>query len=278
GKSMVLPAPHARFLEEVPPRIERDDRIVGVAAAGSIANGRPDEYSDVDLVLAVEDDRFDSVLPERIDLIRSWTPLVAAFTGEHVGEPRLVITLVGPPLLHVDFKFVSVRDFGARVDDLRVLWEREGRLSAILAEQPPSPPRLDLQWIEDRFWVWVHYGAAKIARGELFEAVGFLAFLRETVLGPLIHQRKGLLLQGVRRLEALDPERAEAVRATVCGYDRAEAGKALLAFVELYQRWSAESGLPFERNHDAQASAVEFLAGVVRSTRPRAGEDEEPGA
>ncbi|SDD83262.1 nucleotidyltransferase domain-containing protein [Glycomyces harbinensis] len=260
---MALPALHGRFLEEVLPRIERDERIVAVAAAGSIANGRPDEHSDVDLVLAVEDDRFDSVLPERIDLVRSWTPLVAAFTGEHVGEPRLIIAVVGPPLLHVDFKFVRVSDVGDRVDGLRVLWERDGRLSAVLAGRPPRPPQLDLQWIEDRFWVWVHYAATKLARGELFEVVGFLAFLRETVLGPLTGHREGRLLQGVRRFEALDPERAEAMRATVCGYDRDEAGRALLACVDLYLRWSAASGLPFDRNRDAQALAVAFLENAV---------------
>ncbi|MER7057532.1 MULTISPECIES: hypothetical protein [unclassified Streptomyces] len=33
----------------------------------------------------------------------------------------------------------------------------------------------DLQWIEDRFWIWVHYGATKLGRGELFEVNGFLA-------------------------------------------------------------------------------------------------------
>ncbi|MCC3765903.1 hypothetical protein K3N28_22850 [Glycomyces sp. TRM65418] len=116
--------------------------------------------------------------------------------------------------------------------------------------------------------MWVHYGATRLARGELFEVVGFLAFLRETVLGPLICHREGLLLQGVRRLEALDAERAEAMRATACGYDREAAGKALLSCVDLYQRWGAESGLAFERNRDAQALAVEFLEGVVQSTRP----------
>src|SRR5690606_29682005 len=115
------------------------------------------------------------------------------------------------PPLHVDFKFVGIGDFGTRVDGLHPLWEREGRLSAILADRPARPPRLDLQWIEDRFWVWVHYGATKIARGELFEALGFLSFIRETVLGPLIQHEQGVLLQGTRRLESLAPERAEAL-------------------------------------------------------------------
>ncbi|WP_433604628.1 hypothetical protein [Prescottella agglutinans] len=243
--------------------MKEDLRIVGVAVAGSIANGRPDAHSDVDLVLAIEDDDFTSVSLDRIVLIRSWAPLVAGFTGEHVGEPRVIIALVGPPLLHVDFKFVRISDFATRVDDLRVLWERDGRLTAALSQHPPVPPQFDFQWIEDRFWVWVHYGATKIARGELFEAIGFLASLRETVLGPLISYRAGSLLQGVRKLEVIAPDAASDLQATLCGYDRREAGRALLACVELYRRWTEEADVAFDRNHDAETLAVEFLQNLL---------------
>jgi hypothetical protein len=138
-RTVTLPDLHRQFLETTLPRIEQDARIVGVAAAGSLANGRPDVHSDVDLVLAVEDDRFDEVSGERIALVSSWAPLVAGFTGEHVGEPRVIISLVGPPLLHVDFKFVQVSDVATRIDRLSVLWERDGRLTAALAERPPTP-------------------------------------------------------------------------------------------------------------------------------------------
>jgi hypothetical protein len=262
---MGLPPLHRRFVDELIPRIRTDSRIVGVAAGGSLANGTPDEYSDVDLVLAVEDADFDEVMAQRQALIASWAPVVAGFTGEHVGEPRLIITLVGPPLLHVDVKFVRIADAGARVDDLRVLWERDGRLTAALAAAPPAPPQLDLQWIEDRFWVWVHYGATKLARGELFEVVDFLAYLRATVFGPLIQHRHGRLIQGVRRVESLDPAAAAELRSTLCGDDPAEVAAALYACVDLYRRWSEASGLPVVRNRTAEALAVEFLHDVGKS-------------
>lgn len=260
---MPIPTAHGRLLDEMLPRIRRDARFVGVAAAGSIANGSPDEHSDIDLVLAVEDDAFDEVMRERMDLIASWAPLVAGFTGEHVGEPRLIISLVGPPVLHVDFKFVRLSDAAARIDEVRVLWERGGRLTAHLADAPPTPPQLDLQWIEDRFWVWVHYGASKLARGELFELIGFLAFLRETVFGPLILHRHGRPLQGVRRLEAIDLAASAQLEATLCGHDRIDALRALRACIELYRRWSAETGLTVERNPSAESLAVQYLDDVA---------------
>lgn len=188
---MDAPSPHSRFLSNVLPRIRQDVRVTGVAIAGSIAGGHPDIYSDVDLIVVIDDEAFDAVMKERLTLIDTWAALVAGFTGEHVGEPRLIITLVGPPLLHVDFKFVRTSDFAERVENPDILWDRDGRLANTLAEHPLTPPSLDLQWIEDRVWIWVHYGATKLGRGELFETIGFLNYLRETVLGPLAARRVG---------------------------------------------------------------------------------------
>lgn len=264
---MGIPSLHSGFLSDVVPRIRQDPRVSGVAVAGSIAGGRPDIYSDVDLIVVVDDDAFDSVMTERLALIGSWAALVAGFTGEHVGEPRLIVTLVGPPLLHVDFKFVRASDFAERVEDPDVLWDRDGHLADALATRPPTPPSLDLQWIEDRFWIWVHYGATKLGRGELFEVIGFLAYLRETVLGPLAARRVGAPPRGVRHLETIAPDEARDLRATVCGDDRHDAGRALLAGVELYRRWLDDAGAPVRRHRDAERLAVQYLHAVMDRTQ-----------
>ncbi|MGW4487756.1 nucleotidyltransferase domain-containing protein [Amycolatopsis sp. NPDC004368] len=260
---MPVSAPHLEFLDSVLPEIRRDARVAGVAVTGSIAHGEPDEYSDVDIVVAVDDRAFDAVTAERFALIGSWVELLAAFTGEHVGEPRLIITLTGPPLLHVDFKFVRLSDFGERTSDPKILWERDGALTAALAARPAERVPLDEQWLEDRFWVWVHYAATKLGRGELYDVLGFLAFLRETVLGPLIAARRGFSPRGVRRLEFLASEEARALRATVCGYDAEQAGAAVLASVQLYRRWRGD----VERRQRAEEAAVGYLAEVLAAGR-----------
>ncbi|WP_413812565.1 nucleotidyltransferase domain-containing protein [Streptomyces sp. OE57] len=260
---MDVPSLHSRFLSDALPRIRQDARVVGVAITGSIVGGRPDVYSDVDLILVIDDEAYEAVMRERLVLIGSWASLVAGFTGEHVGEPRLIITLVGPPLLHVDFKFGQVSDFAERNEDPEILWDRDGLLASALAQQPPVTPALDLQWIEDRFWIWVHYGATKLGRGELFETIGFLTYLRETVLGPLAARRVGAIPRGVRHLETTAPEEARDLQATLCGYDRHEAGRALLASVDLYRRWSDAGGTIVERRHNAEKLAVQYLHDVI---------------
>ena len=63
-------------------------------------------------------------IAERRDFAERLGPLLAVFSGEHVGEPRLLICLYGPPLLHVDLKYITAKTFGALGASF-VLWARD---------------------------------------------------------------------------------------------------------------------------------------------------------
>jgi predicted nucleotidyltransferase len=263
-----IPYSHASFLDRALPLLRADRRIVGVAAAGSFANGKMDEFSDLDLVIAVEPSSVANITVERDRIAAELGPLVAAFTGEHVGEPRVLICLYdgegGNSPLHVDLKFVSLPDIAIRVDDLAVLWERDGRLSQALQADEAHYPMPDLRWIEDRFWVWIHYAALKIGRGELFEAVDFLAFLRAQVLGPLILVEAGVQPAGVRRVETAAPSRAAQLQETVAAYNSTSCIRCLYAAAELYRslRRSVGAGHVIA-NEAAESTAMTYLAGVI---------------
>ncbi len=129
---MPIPPAIEQFLDSALPKLRADERLLGVAAGGSWNTGRLDEYSDLDLAVVTRNDCFAQVMQARVQLAERLHPLLAAFTGEHVGEPRLLICLYRSPLLHVDLKFVSLEDFATRVEDPAVLWERDGTLSAVL--------------------------------------------------------------------------------------------------------------------------------------------------
>lgn len=231
-----LPLLHASFLREALPRLYADERIIAVAAGGSFLTGGMDEYSDLDLVVAVQPSAVLQVMQERKQIAATLGNLLAAFTGEHVGEPRLLICLYGPPLLHVDLKFVSLHDAATRVEDPVILWEREGQLTTVLQTTEAVYPVPDLQWLEDRFWIWVHYGAAKLGRGELFEALDFLAFLRSQVLGPLALLEQGSRPSGVRKVETQAPLYLLDLLRTTAPYERLACVRALQASVVFYQK------------------------------------------
>ena len=162
-------------------------------------------------------------------------------------------------MLHVDLKFVSLEDVATRVENPCVLWERDGRVSTALAHGKAEFPSRSPQWIEDRFWIWVHYAATKIARGELFEAIDFLSFLRGTVLGPLALARAGARASGVRKIETTAPAFALELRRTVASYDAADCLSALRACIELYR-----SLAPRQSSERVEDVAMEYLAEVER--------------
>ena len=232
--STATPA-HRAFIRQAIETLSVDARIVGLACSGSYSEDALDAFSDLDLVVAVAADCYGAVENERLDIVASLGDLLSAFTGEHVGEPRLVIALYGPDGLHVDFKFVKVEDAADRVDEPTVLWERDNQLSDALKTGVGAYPRLDEQWVEDRFWTWIHYCAGKIGRGEYFEATDFLGFLRGQVLGPLALQQAGFQARGVRKIEHLLPEFADRLRQTVAQPEKMQLQAATEHAIVLYK-------------------------------------------
>ncbi|KZK92438.1 MULTISPECIES: nucleotidyltransferase domain-containing protein [unclassified Pseudovibrio] len=207
---------HRSFISQAILKFKSDKRIVGLACSGSYSDNTLDEYSDLDFVVAVDPLHYEEVFTKRFEMIAELGDLVSAFSGDHVGEPRLVIALYGPDGLHIDFKFAKANDISDRVDEPTILWERTGQLSEALAKGHGAYPRLDEQWVEDRFWTWMHYCAGKICRGEYFEALDFLSFIRVQVLGPLALQQAGYEPRGVRKIEFVLPKFAMQLLSTVC--------------------------------------------------------------
>ena len=160
-----------------------------------------DYYSDLDLVIVVDPKEWHTVEKTRIGIAESIGLLIIAFTGEHIGLPHMLICLYGTIPLHVDLKFVVPEQFTSRSEDPVILWDRNGTLHTILAASRASSSTIDWQWIEDRFWVWIHYMTSRVGRGELFAAIDFLSFIRERVLGPIALQISSANPNGVRHIE-----------------------------------------------------------------------------
>jgi predicted nucleotidyltransferase len=230
-----VPPLHAAFLEKALPIWQKDARISAVAAGGSFITREMDEFSDLDLVIAVAQEAFPEVMKERKEIASKAGKLLGAFTGEHVGEPRLLICLYGPPLLHVDLKFVTLPDAAVRVEDPVILWERDYCLTKVLQQSKPNYPAPDLQWIEDRFWIWIHYVASKIGRGELLEAYDNLSFLRMNVLGPMALMASGSRPSGVRKIETHSREYLPNFLDTLADYQPLSCVQALQSAANLYR-------------------------------------------
>lgn len=214
--------------------LSKDNSVIGLAAGGSLLSNELDDFSDIDLVLVTKE-KVAGNFSKMLDYAGKLGNTLTAFTGEHVGEPRLLICLYDNPLLHVDIKFVTLEEFGHRVEDPQILLDREGILKKTIESTHSEWPFQGYQWIEDRFWTFVHYALLKIGRGEYFEAVDFLAFLRMTVLGPLLHIKNGNLPRGVRKVETkLTETDFEKLKSTIATYNRQSIMDALHHSIIIY--------------------------------------------
>jgi predicted nucleotidyltransferase len=262
-----LPRWAQEFVDKVVSACEQDPRILGVTIGGSAVTGTMDVFSDLDFLIICTNDGCDEVLAGARDLAATLGPLLVAFTGEHVRESRLLIGVFGPPLRHVDLKFVTLADLATRVEDGLLLWARDARVGDALQATAAVWPALDPQWIEDRFWVWVHYTATKLGRGELFEVIDSLAFMRSAVFGPLLAAQHGQRPQGVRRIEQYAPEAVPELVATIGDHTQAGCISALRATIVLYRRLRVAGSPQIEHHTAAEVAAVAYLDEISEKTR-----------
>jgi hypothetical protein len=259
-----LPALHSSYVDRVTQSAQADPRIQALLGGGSLVHGGFDAHSDLDFVLVVADADFAAAMRDRHVFAQGLGGLLSAFTGEHVGEPRLLICLYGPPLIHVDLKWVTPADLDRRIERPQVIWARDpGAVTARLSKADIAWPNQTPQWFEDRAWIWLHYGATKLRRGELYEAISMLSFFREQVLGPMLSRRAGGLQRGVRRIEAMNEVR---LKRTLAGHDAEEVATALTASMELYLDLRADDPPPAAVEHMPEA-LIPFMQASSRVGR-----------
>lgn len=248
------------FVENVVERISTDPNVIGLAAGGSWITNELDEFSDVDLILVTANPVAPN--PERMmAYARSFGHFLTGFTGEHVGERRLLICLYDHPLLHVDIKFLTLKEMKMRVEDPVILFDPTSALKKVIAETKSSWPALDYQWIEDRFWTWIHYAAMKLGRGEDFEALDFLASVRSMVTAPLLQVRNKQLPRWLRKVEFnWEKQDISKLTNTVAGYDPSSLFEALDNTVSLYRDLRKSMFPPdIKVNAEVESKTLDYL-------------------
>lgn len=243
--------------------LEPDDNVIGLAVAGSWLTNELDEFSDLDLIVVtqrkISDDK-----KLMLDYAKRLGNLLSGFTGEHVGEPRVLICIYDNPLLHVDIKFVTLEEFHVRIETPTLLLDKNKQLEMAITNSQARFPYPDYQWIEDRFWTWVHYALQKIGRGEYLEAYDFLGFLRMVVFGPLLHIKNNNLPCGVRKVETqLNMEDLASLKLTIPMYKRHSLFESLRNAVLLYKQLRAEL---YDNNvqlqNDTEQKVMQYFAEI----------------
>jgi len=228
------------FVKRITELLKADSLVIGLTVGGSWLSNEIDEFSDLDLILVTKE-KISGSTDKMTAYASRFGKLLSAFTGEHIGDPRVLICLYDNPLLHVDIKFLTIEEFGKRVESPVILLDKTGELRKVIESTEAKFPKPDFQWIEDRFWIWIHYALLKIGRGEYFESFDFFGSLRSIVLGPLLHMKSNSDPRGVRKLEFISSdEDIKMLKATLPAYDKESLLRALKASIALYRKLRSE--------------------------------------
>ena len=256
---MITPE-HQLFINSAIPELRRDTRIIGIGLGGSyIKRDKMDEYSGLDFTIVVNDDDYEELLGDRVEIAGKLGHLLASFPGEHIQMPHLLICMFDDPLMHVDLYFVTVDMLSDRFDNPVIMYQKENIFSDALERLPTRSDSQDFQWYEDRFWIWVHFIATRIARGEIFDSIESLSFLRLNVLGPLILMKNGFPPRGVRHIERDCPADASALRETLADFDQQSCLRALKAAANLYISLRGINKASIYTRDRAESRALQYL-------------------
>lgn len=225
------------FLDNMVNVLKSDSRFLGCTIGGSWITNEFDDFSDLDILIVSNEKDYNEVLNEKSSIASSFGNFLSGFTGEHFGDSRVLVCMYNNPLLHVDLKFITLSDLSQRIENPEVLYEVDEQLSDIIKNTSPKEAYIvDYQWVEDRFWTWVHYCAVKIARGELFASRAFIDYLGEGVLSPMAKQLEGIDARGFRRIESQLPEFSKELQIILSSHNQKDYLKALLGAVSLYRK------------------------------------------
>lgn len=169
-----------RILEEA---FRSDSRIVGLVLVGSGAHGFADQYSDLDLVVAVSEDEDSlAVFGEWDDRIRGALPVLSRFSSIRAARVGLY-GFVLRDCLEVDISFQPVSLLTARSPNWQVIFDTTGtledRLAASWDEQDTRDVASEYLRVLESIWHYVMHAATAVERDHLWRALHYVVQVRE---------------------------------------------------------------------------------------------------
>ena len=183
---MIAPAPGYRecIFAAVLPALLGDATVRACWEGGSIAFGRADEFSDIDLYIVADAahhqpilDMFEHALAAGAPIAHVWAVDPSAFAGV---SQRIYLLEGAPRFFAVDCAVVTVAGAAQflereRHGEARVLFDRDGTACASSLDQAPHDARLRqrLAQIRGSWPVYRTLVEKELARGRSLDAIGF---------------------------------------------------------------------------------------------------------
>jgi predicted nucleotidyltransferase len=262
--------PQRRVVEAATRWAEAEPRVRTLVLKGSLAQGRGDELSDVDLIAVTEPGAREELWAERRTIARALGEPLGLFREAEWATPYMLIALYDGPL-KVDLAFEEER----LASDP---WLRDGYAVLTgdveepdLTEPPPFGAESDLRDLDAHAWDYAFWLHVKLERGERWVAYLELAgFLQHIVVLALNAARGEGWAAGRGVDKRHSPDTVAALEAALPRSAKPdELRRALLAAAELY----AEARVELKRRHDPELpdELMEQVLARLRAGSPTRG-------
>ncbi len=211
---------HKPLIIQIKELLEEDSRVVAAWLEGSIARGEEDDFSDIDLWIAVKDNRFTHFIETREQFATQLGAVVSILypKDENDGPPidSFHILLEGyPSTLGVDVhvqqqsrKFWFTKDSAA--EECKVLFDKEN----VIKMHPFNPQQIEeyardaFQYTMLQFWHTLPHVTALIEREDIIESVSkYLLRLEDLITLYRIMYTPEKIGWGVKDIEYDLPEK-----------------------------------------------------------------------
>ncbi len=186
--------------------LESDERVLAAWVGGSFGNGTADEYSDVDLIAALEEKHLEKLRRDASELIDAIAPTVHQF--QQVFGRVIVRSGITPDWLRFDLTLSPPERLLRRPrSGLRLLFDREGiheRLPEVGVPQRPDPVRV--AYLTREFLRCLGLAPVALGREEYSVGVTGVGLLRGLLVDLIREELEVEDRGGALKLNSLLPE------------------------------------------------------------------------
>lgn len=226
-----------RMLQKIRLLVEEDKRFRGAWTVGSLATGKADKYSDLDLYLLVEKEYYDQVYSERSSFIQKIGKLLSTFEVEWPN-----CQLYGAILdncIEVDLCYCKPEQLDI-FGPYKIITDNKGGLQELLAKhtvryETDVKKRL-VEQVDFAAYNLLH-AVNMLGRGEYWSSIRQIETLRKRIISLIGLRTNTDVDEEYRRLEILvNRETNESLQKTLCTYDFESIANAIQAATTLFMQ------------------------------------------
>jgi hypothetical protein len=248
---------------------QRDERMAGCVLVGSGSYGFADEYSDIDLCMAVHDDvDVRGAFDDWRQMTESMLP-VFAYCPSVRGEDIFLHNFFLTSYLEINMCFMRCRDLTARTPNWKIVLDRTGAIHDRMTRTSDSDAQSSDagQYLKQRvsaIWHYVLHAFVASKRGRYWQAISDIEEIRNQTIR--IHGlRNELESKRNRDVDGMDVEFLRGIERTlVAGPNRDEVNRALGAVARSFfdEAHSAEADLGLASSQPLDDKLADLLAGL----------------